>query len=55
VGVDGVLVVKISPVASSMATMSVNVPPVSMPTRRRRILGAGGSSSAICMSAIEST
>src|SRR5690242_16381757 len=36
-GVDGVLVVKISPVASSTATTSVNVPPVSMPIRRRRL------------------
>ena len=36
-GVDGVLVVTISPVASSTATTSVNVPPVSMPMRRRRL------------------
>jgi hypothetical protein len=32
-GVDGVLVVTSSPVASSNATTSVNVPPVSMPIR----------------------
>ncbi len=31
-GVDGVLVVTSSPVSSSRATTSVNVPPVSMPT-----------------------
>src|SRR4051794_38426943 len=34
-GVDGVLLVAISPVASSKATTSVNVPPVSMPIRMR--------------------
>ena len=38
-GVDGVLVVTSSPVSSSKATTSVNVPPVSMPIRMRR--GAG--------------
>src|SRR5262245_43223790 len=35
-GVDGVLVVAISPVASSTATTSVNVPPVSIPILSRR-------------------
>ena len=35
-GVDGVLVVTSSPVSSSRATTSVNVPPVSMPTLIRR-------------------
>ena len=35
-GVDGVLVVTSSPVSSSKATTSVNVPPVSMPMRMRR-------------------
>ena len=35
-GVDGVLVVTSSPVSSSNATTSVNVPPVSMPMRMRR-------------------
>src|SRR5687768_12222754 len=35
-GVDGVLVVVVRPVASSTATTSVNVPPVSMPMRTRR-------------------
>ena len=34
-GIDGVLVVKTSPVVSSTATTSVNVPPVSIPMRRR--------------------
>jgi len=37
VGVDGILVVRISPVASSIATTSVNVPPVSMPIRSNRL------------------
>ena len=35
-GVDGVFVVTSTPVASSSATTSVNVPPVSMPIRMRR-------------------
>src|ERR671938_616792 len=35
-GVDGVLVVVVRPVASSTATTSVKVPPVSMPMRTRR-------------------
>src|SRR3989442_13108506 len=35
-GVVGVLVVTMAPVDSSTATTSVNVPPVSMPMRRRR-------------------
>src|SRR3712207_575565 len=35
-GVDGVLVVVVQPVASSTATTSVKVPPVSMPMRTRR-------------------
>src|SRR3954447_10967664 len=35
-GVDGVFVVVVLPVSSSMATTSVNVPPVSMPMRTRR-------------------
>ena len=37
-GVDGVLVVTSSPVSSSKATTSVNVPPVSMPIRIRRVM-----------------
>src|SRR6478735_7506235 len=39
-GVDGVLVVTSSPVSSSKATTSVNVPPVSMPIRIRRVMGS---------------
>ena len=39
-GVLGVLVETSSPVSSSKATTSVNVPPVSMPTRIRRCLSA---------------
>src|SRR3712207_149007 len=35
-GVDGVLVVVVRPVASSTATTSVKVPPVSIPMRTRR-------------------
>ena len=41
-GVDGVLVVKISPVVSSTATTSVNVPPVSIPMRRRPVTPSPG-------------
>ncbi len=37
-GVEGVLVVTSSPVSSSNATTSVNVPPVSMPMRMRRVM-----------------
>ena len=37
-GVDGVFVVTSSPVSSSKATTSVNVPPVSMPMRMRRVM-----------------
>jgi hypothetical protein len=43
-GVDGVLVVTMSPESSSSATTSVNVPPVSMPMRmwrRGASVGAG--------------
>src|SRR3954447_25181636 len=36
-GVDGVLVVVVRPVASSTATTSVKVPPVSMPMRTRQV------------------
>ena len=36
-GVDGVLVVTRAPVLSSSATTSVNVPPVSIPIRMRRV------------------
>jgi hypothetical protein len=32
-GVDGVFVVEIAPVSSLIATTSVNVPPVSIPSR----------------------
>ncbi len=39
-GVEGVLVVTSSPVSSSNATTSVNVPPVSMPMRMRRVMPA---------------
>ena len=37
-GVDGVFVVVSSPVCSSKATTSVNVPPVSIPIRTRRVM-----------------
>src|SRR5258708_13484850 len=47
-GVEGVLVVKIAPVASSTATTSVKVPPVSMPILSRRWhRGGSGSRSVI--------
>src|SRR4051794_29702287 len=36
-GVDGVFVVVVWPVSSSTATTSVNVPPVSIPMRTRRV------------------
>src|SRR5258708_40114366 len=46
-GVEGVLVVKIAPVASSTATTSVKVPPVSMPILSRRWPRAGSGSRSV--------
>lgn len=40
-GVDGVLVTVSSPVSSSNATTSVNVPPVSIPIRSRLSVSSG--------------